>query len=252
MLKMNSEANNKDVDHKFESTVVVPSQHDHEASSFPKAKNKIFGFQLFAPKVEIGELVIRFLPSVTEQFQKFNENTPLILDVLSNVTIQQVKLKIYAVTSIPIKQMLLTFCGALLLDDAPVPKEAMDYAELIEGLCDEVMLEDNELFRPRVHLSLTPAEPVEPAQTDADTNGRAVKHVTEHHPSEEAEDQHRRRKKTHDGSSAGSTRSSAAPLREFDLRSELAMISCSQHFPAMERAGFDSEVNSPFRVRQHP
>ncbi len=112
------------------------------------------GFHFFAPKPDIAELVIKFLPNIVDFYPQINPKIPLLLNVVTSITVDHLHYQIQTATKIPVNRILLVYCGAMLT--TTVPLECFEVITHSETIKDIVIKEDNILFKPRIYLSIRP------------------------------------------------------------------------------------------------
>ena len=194
---------------------------------------------MFQPKAQIGELIIKILPSVSTEFDHVDARIPVLLNVTTTISIETLKNKLHSIVNIPSNRILLLYCGARLVNK--VPLEAFE--SLVESTgSDEIAAEDEVIFKPRIYLALLPKD--DSNSEPADASSFASDHLLD-------SDGLRSRQEYDEMQSALSSAKEQLDEEEeaekqgrkrFNLKTELASIDCALHYEVLVRAGYNNKV----------
>lgn len=113
-------------------------------------------FRIFGPKSEIAELIIKLVPTVSVHYPHINHKTPILLSLTTTTTVNEVKNKLQLILNISASHFLLLYCGTVLSHE--IPQECFEPLTEIDDPTDIVIYEDNILFKPRIHLFISPPD----------------------------------------------------------------------------------------------
>ena len=195
----------------------------------------------------LGELIINVLHYQGDVLiQNLPEN--LCITIPTDYSIKDLRLRVHGLTHIPIQRVRLMFCGEILKDADNVPLDAYESSTKV--------LEDDDLYRPRIFLSVYPVSIEVAIEEDTKSETSVISDVSEEEINEEhlaelekvrleqealdkaeqdkMEAQMRKAQEIHDAAHARHHKSHT----KFKLEKDLEFIRCGHFVEPLRRAGF--------------